>query len=77
MKYTVTEEIADLFVEARAYADLRNLAIDSFWNSKKAIQYSKKSIECYDKAWFLVKELYPDLEKKTNYLFERYKRSDN
>jgi len=63
-KYPVTEEIADLFLEAGAAKDCRNQAIDSIWGTRKAIKYGKICRSKEREAWELIWKLYPELGNK-------------
>jgi hypothetical protein len=70
-RYPVPQEVVSLIQESEAAGDCRSDAIRLLFFANRAIYYGKISVEKSDKAWDVVRELYPDIGKKNLTLIRR------
>lgn len=70
--YPVPAEIIELFKEADAARDSQMMAIESVFFAKRAIYYGKIARDKHQKAWGLVRDLYPQLSNKDLEYREEY-----
>jgi hypothetical protein len=68
-EYEVPDEIACLFTEAEAMADLRDGYIKRHFGFKKARKCAIASQTAYRKAWRMLRELYPESSRSLEYQY--------
>ena len=61
-KRLATKEIHELFVKVTAAEGCRDKAIRYRFSTKRAMKFSKISVEFRRKAWILSRRLYPELK---------------
>lgn len=59
----VPQEVHELFNDFRANERCRDIAIRLCVFSSRAIKYAKEALRCREKAWALIREVYPKTAK--------------